>query len=265
MGPGGQGAVGQGAPGGPPGIQLRPAQARATDKWVSNAQGLSSRDVWVEAFEIERTEVTRSAYRRFLIATGYRPPHVEEPWAEDGYNWSGNDFPAGTGDHPVILVSWYDATEYCTWAGKRLPTESEWQLAALGDKSQQLTFPWGKDYDPQALNHGKMDEPNFDDSDGYLRTSPVGSFPTGASPYGLLDAFGNAWEFTSDARVDSWELVETEQKGEGWTQVHTLGPSLYVAVRGGSYFFDAEVHPEGEQNQFLPELRRKTSGFRCAE
>jgi formylglycine-generating enzyme required for sulfatase activity len=257
--------VGQGAPGGPPRIAPRALQARAAAKWVSTRQHLSPRDVWVERFEIDRTEVTRGAYKRFLVATGYRPPHVEEEWAQDGYNWSGNDYPSGTGAHPVILVSWYDATEYCGWAGKRLPTESEWQLAALGEKGQQLTFPWGQDYQADALNHGKMDEPNFDDSDGYLRTSPVGSFPSGASPYGLLDAFGNAWEFTSDARVDSWELVQAEPIAEGLAQVHTPGPSLYVAVRGGSYFFDSEAHPAGEQNEFLPELRRKTSGFRCAK
>lgn len=264
-----EGAAGQGAPGAPPRIAPRALQARATAKWVSTGQRLTPRAVWVKPFQIDRTEVTRSAYKRFLDATGYRPPHVEEDWAQEGYNWSGNDFPKGTGEHPVILVSWYDATEYCAWAGKRLPTESEWQLAALGEQSAQRSFPWGKDYDALALNHGKMDEPNFDDSDGYLTTSPVGSFPEGASPYGLMDAFGNAWEFTSDARVDAWELVETTEKrreeGEGWTDVHTPGPSLYVAVRGGSYFFDAEAHPAGEQNQFLPELRRKTSGFRCAD
>ena len=264
-----EGAAGQGAPGAPPPIAPRALQARATAKWVSTGQRLTPRAVWVKPFRIDRTEVTRSAYKRFLDATGYRPPHVEEDWAQEGYNWSGNDFPDGTGEHPVILVSWYDATEYCAWAGKRLPTESEWQLAALGEQSAERSYPWGRDYDAMALNHGKMDEPNFDDSDGYLTTSPVGSFPQGASPYGLLDAFGNAWEFTSDARVDSWELVESTEKSQGetqgWTDVHAPGPSLYVAVRGGSYFFDAAAHPAGEQNQFLPELRRKTSGFRCAD
>jgi len=231
--------------------------------WKSyGGHGLEARKVQVEGFWIDRTEVTRAAYREFLIATGYRPPYVDEEWAEDGWNWSGADFPPGTGEHPVVLVSWYDARAYCSWADKRLPSEAEWQLASLGTDGR--TFPWGDEYDADKLNHGKMEEPNFDDSDGWLYTSPVGSYPTGAGPNGLEDSFGNAWEFTEDARVDTWNQYSFSRTIGGIRDVTAPGPGLYVAVRGGAYFFDLRPNPAGERNHFLPELRRKTSGFRCA-
>ena len=77
------------------------------------------------------TEVTRKDYKEFLETTGYRPPFIAEEWAEDGWNWNGTDYPEGTAEHPVVMVSWYDAQEYCIWRGKRLPTELEWQLGFL--------------------------------------------------------------------------------------------------------------------------------------
>lgn len=247
-GPGGQPDLGAPlAPGGPAHSVQEPAQ------WTSmGGQGIEVRDVRVDAFWIAQHEVRRSEYQQFLEATGYRPPHVEEAWAEDGWNWVGTQPPEGTEDHPVVLASWYDAAEYCLWRGLRLPTEAEWQLAALGPKESASTFPWGDEYAGDRLNHGKASEPNFDDSDGFWTTAPVGSFPAGASRYGALDLFGNAWEFTSTFRLDSWDFDPS-------------GPGLYVAVRGGSYFFDSEEHPSGERNHFLSEVRRKTSGFRCAQ
>lgn len=226
--------------------------------------GVDPTPAWLDGFWIDKTEVTRADYARFLEATGYRPPHVAEAWAEDGWNWSGAAFPPDTADHPVVLTSWYDAQEYCGWAGKRLPTEAEWQLAALGPTGRDRHYPWGDQYDPSRLNHGKLDAPNFDDSDGFLTTSPAGSFPTGASPFGALDMFGNAWEFTADHRVDTWALMRSQPHQSGVRDARAPGPGLYVAVRGGSYFFDLAPNPAGERHQFLPEIRRKTSGFRCA-
>lgn len=239
--------------------------------WRSDpGRDLEPRRVRVRPFEIDRTEVTRAQYRRFLLATGYKPPYVDEDWARDGgWNWNGTDYPAGTANHPVVLVSWYDAREYCRWMHKRLPTEAEWQLAALGPAGggpdgRGRLFPWGDDYRPKALNHGRIEGDNFDASDGYRTTSPVGSFPAGRSPFGLLDAFGNAWEFTSDWRVDGWNLVEGQREGDLIVDPKAPGPGLYVAVRGGSYYFDFRPNPGGERHAFLAEIRRKTSGFRCA-
>lgn len=261
----------QRAPGGPPPIQpgvmptdLVHLSGPPVLYRSAGGQQLEPKRVRVAPFRLDRTEVTRAAYREFLEATGYRPPYVDEDWARDGWNWEDTGFPDGTGEHPVVLVSWYDAEEYCLWRGKRLPTEAEWQLAALGPESEGRSFPWGSDYDGRRLNHGKMEEPNFDDRDGFLYTSPVGSFPSGRSPYGLEDMFGNAWEFTADARVDGWSLYRYTEDAGVLVGAWAPGPALYVAVRGGSYFFDLEPNPGGERNEFLPELRRKSSGFRCA-
>jgi formylglycine-generating enzyme len=229
--------------------------------WTANpGNQMKPKLVGVTAFWIDRTEVTRKSYKEFLDATGYREPYVDEEWAGDGWNWDGTDYPEGTGDHPVVILNWYDAQEYCTWKGKSLPSEAQWQLAALGDHGDERIFPWGSEYDHSALNHGKILAPNYDDSDGYLTTSPVGIFPKGDSPSGATDMFGNAWEFTSDYRRSSWQFYKDSASGKV-----SPGPGLYVAVRGGSYFFDLRPHPGGERNEFLPEVRRKTSGFRCAK
>ena len=226
---------------------------------------LDARDVRVDDFWIDVTEVTQTQYQEFVEVTGYRPPFVNEDWAnEDAWNWPGRKPPSDKKDHPVVLVNWYDATDYCAWAEKRLPTEAEWQLAVLGPKDDERVFPWGNEYDGNKLNHGQMWMPNYDDSDGYLHTSPVGTYPAGASRYGLEDAFGNAWEWMSDFRVPSWEDTLGERDGDVIVNPHTGTVGFYAAVRGGAYFFDLRPNPAGERNGFLVELRRKTSGFRCA-
>jgi formylglycine-generating enzyme required for sulfatase activity len=223
-----------------------------------------ARIVEVPPFWIDLTEVTQAQYAEFLADTGYRPPYVDEEWAGDGWDWDGATPPADTRDHPVVLVNWHDARAYCGWAGKRLPTESEWQLAVLGPADDERPWPWGNDYDPARLNHGTLLPPNYDDSDGYERTSPVGSFPRGASRYGLQDGFGNAWEWTADHRVGTWDQILGERRGDTIVDPHTAPSGLYAAVRGGAYFFDFRPNPAGERSAFLDELRRKSSGFRCA-
>lgn len=266
--PSGTVRVGRPAPRGPPPTPppgASPGGARSSAV-ADGAMPLPpvARDVQVSSFAIDLYETTRAEYARFLEDTGYRPPYVDEEWAADGWNWSGTRFPEGTGDHPVVEVSWYDARAYCAWAEKRLPTGPEWQLAALGPASEGRDWPWGKEYDGTRLNHGKRDVPNFDDSDGYERTSPVGAFPRGASPYGLMDSFGNAWEWTADIRVQDWSET-TAGAGEGPAidpRTGTLG--LYAGARGGSYFSGFESGTLAQDNAFPVQLRRKSSGFRCA-
>ncbi len=220
------------------------------------------RRVQLSPYAIDRTEVTNADYARFLRETGYRLPSVDERWAEDGYAWHSLEEMEKLADHPVILVSWYDAREFCRWRGARLPTDAEWERAALGAEGR--AYPWGDTFDPTALNHGQAEEPFFDERDGWRKTSPVGAFPRGVSPDGLQDAFGNAWEWVEDAWGGGWESFGAQDPGATVQDPHTEGMALYRGARGGSYFFAFELNVDGERNGFIGELRRKTTGLRCA-
>ncbi|MFJ6612596.1 formylglycine-generating enzyme family protein [Streptomyces sp. NPDC091289] len=129
--------------------------------------------IHVQAFRIARTPVTVDQWARFAAATG-RPA------------------PQGSPDHPVIGIAWEEATAYCRWLGERLgldvrlPTEDEWERAARGDDGRE--FPWGDEYRTGLANLVDL---------GVGTTTPVGSFPEGASPFGVLDMAGNADEWTS--------------------------------------------------------------------
>ncbi|GDX81651.1 hypothetical protein LBMAG42_34620 [Deltaproteobacteria bacterium] len=225
---------------------------------------LPAQVVQVDGFWIDALEVSRAKYGLFLAATGYRPPHVEEEWAEKDWNWEGATPRSGSEDHPVVLTSWYDAREYCAWREARLPSEAEWQLAALGPADDQWAYPWGKTYVPGRMNRGMMATPNYDDSDdGYLTTSPVGHYPEGASRYGAQDIYGNAWEWVADIRMHNWSEVRfADARLKRGPFTTTLG--LYAGARGFSYFADPRVNLAMDHNAFPVELRRKTSGFRCA-
>jgi formylglycine-generating enzyme required for sulfatase activity len=131
--------------------------------------------VHLPAYYIDRYELTNAQYQEFVRATGYRPP----PY------WNGLQYPAGTDSYPVVMVSWEDAQSYCKWAGKRLPTEGEWEKAARPD---QRLYPWGNDFDANKANIGG--------TRGGL--TPVGSYEAGQSPFGVYDLVGNVWEWTED-------------------------------------------------------------------
>ena len=222
-------------------------------------------EIAVGDFAIDLTEVTRGQYASFLADTGYRPPYVAEPWADEGWNWYGIEADARFVDHPVVLINVYDAAAFCAWAGKRLPTEAEWQLAVLGDIDEDRVWPWGADYDGSRFNHGRMFQPSWDDTDGYAWTSPVGAYPQGKGPNGLVDGFGNAWEWASDLRTDDpADYSYDEKDGDRLVNGQARGLGLYGAIRGGSYWTDLQPNPAGERGSSLLELRRKSTGFRCA-
>jgi sulfatase modifying factor 1 len=248
-------------------IKPEPIAHSRPSRWTSvGGRGLMPRMVQIAPFMMDQTEVTRAAYSQFLTETGYRLPHVAEAWADDGWNWTDTAVDEILAKHPVVLVSFYDAEAYCRWRNKRLPSEAEWQMAALGPASDQRAFPWGSRYRDDWLNHGRMEAPNFDGSDGFSRTAPVGSFSQGRSPSGLDDMFGNVWEFTADLRIDDWGAARHDGFGSSGEMINARapGPGLRVAVRGGSFYFDFRPNPGGEWASFVPEIRRKSAGFRCA-
>jgi formylglycine-generating enzyme required for sulfatase activity len=177
------------------------------------------RTVDVDAFWIDRTEVTVAQFRVFVQATGYRTTAEQKGWAyayvESAGEWqkvTGADWRHPFGpesdaedNHPVVQVSQADAAAYCTWVGGSLPGEAQWEKAARGTDGR--IYPWGDDFDGTRLNYCDSrcgGERAFDD--GYKYTAPVGSYPTGASPYGVLDMAGNVWEWTTSRmlRGGSW-------------------------------------------------------------
>ena len=176
------------------------------------------RPLKLPAFEITRNLVTNADYARFVAATGHRAPDVNRAtWKGYGlvhpykrtrrHAWTSGKPPAGRADHPVVLVSLGDAEAYAEWLSKqtgqhwRLPSAKEWEKAARGTDGRR--FPWGDTYEPSRLN--SHDAGPFD-------TVPVGRFPSGASPYGMLDAAGQVFEWTSTATTPKRRLV----KGGSW-------------------------------------------------
>ena len=138
------------------------------------------RTVFVDAFYIDRTEVTNRQYKQFLAETGYEPKHYLDY------------LPYNAPDLPAAVLEWEDALAYAEWAGKRLPTEAEWEKAARGTDGR--FWPWGNEWDATKLSGN--DGTGL--KDGYKQTAPVAQFPQGASPYGALDMAGNLWEWVSD-------------------------------------------------------------------
>jgi iron(II)-dependent oxidoreductase len=185
-------------------------------------------EVEVAPFRMMRHEVTNQQFAAFVAASG----HVTDPERRGfGYLWDGrwrrgrgadwrhpfgpDSSIAGRADHPVVQVSAQDAAAFCRFHELRLPSEREWEFAARG--ADGCRFPWGNapPEQPSArANFGTVPCCAPDASDGYLRTAPVGSFPDGRSPAGLLDMAGNVWEWTSSGFPGRPE--EVVLRGGGW-------------------------------------------------
>jgi formylglycine-generating enzyme required for sulfatase activity len=211
------------------------------------------RRVYLDPFQIDRYEVTNLQYRRFLLAIGREPP---ERWPErymafhpDGDpGWRGTDFPAGEAMYPVVAVNWEDATAYCAWAGKRVPTEAEWEKAARG--SDGRTYPWGDGWDPNKANVGAT---------GIGYTQPVGSYPDGASPYGALDMAGSVWEWVADLYGRQYYTCAPDRNPPG----PESGTGERI-LRGGAWDSAPDhvrVSYRNATHCFGPNFR---NGFRCA-
>ncbi len=191
-----------------------------------------ARRVSLDDYYIDRHEVTVAQYKRYLEETGGAKPKFLD---HSKYNQP---------DQPVVGMTWQQAADYCRWAGKRLPSEAEWEHAARGPDA--LRYPWGNDPEELKANvRGKKD--------GYRYTAPVGRFPEGVSPYGVHDMAGNVWEWTQD-----WyqPYPGNEHKNEMY------GETLKV-IRGGSWFSNLDLARSAVRGKALPTQRMNYIGFRC--
>lgn len=201
--------------------------------------------VHLDAFAIDTTEVTVSAYKLCVDAGKCSVPKLTDP----GCNWGKVD----RGEHPINCVDWHQSVRFCNWRGKRLPTEAEWEKAARGPKAQK--YSWG-DSEPNCTL-AVMEE--SDDGCGRGGTWPVGSKPKGASPYGVLDMTGNVWEWTADWFGESYYASSPSRNPLG----PTSGPGR--VKRGGAWYFHMESLRAADREFLPPDLGRDNLGFRCAK
>jgi iron(II)-dependent oxidoreductase len=192
--------------------------------------------VYLDAFFIDKYPTTNAFYERFMDATGRAAP----------LSWNDSSFNAP--QQPVVGVSWDDADAYCRWAGKRLPTEAEWEKAARGTDGRK--YPWGEQWEASRAN---STESKFN------RTTPVGSYPSGVSPYGAYDMAGNAWEWVAD-----WYLSDYYQRSPGRNPIGPDSGSRRV-LRGGSWNDFPFLLRATYRLSYTPVNRNDYVGFRCAK
>jgi formylglycine-generating enzyme required for sulfatase activity len=205
-------------------------------------------EVTLDSFYIDKFEVTNGRYIEFVRATSHRTP--QHPKDASRNLWQKNMMPESVVDRPVVNVDWYDAEAYCKWAGKRLPTEAEWEKAARGGDDRR--FPWGN-VEPTAkhLNYNQR-------WIGEKTLMPVGSYELGKSPYGVYDMAGNVWEWVNDWYDDHYYEKSPAKnppgpetgshkvlRSSGW-QVETPLVRIFTRVKSD------------------PLIRNESTGFRCA-
>ena len=226
----------------------------------------------VQPFLIDAHPVTVGQFRIFVESTGYVTEAetfgnaavlVERQWAlVDSANWAyprGLSFPAAEDDHPVTQVSWNDAAAYADWAGKRLPTEVEWEHAARGANNDRSPYAWGASITDDGQFKANVWNGRFPLSnsgeDGYVLTSPVGTY--GETSLGLADMGGNVWEWTDD-----WYRSYAARK-----QPFTPNAQSERVQRGGSFLCEpgwCHGYRVSARSHSTPESSLFHVGFRCA-
>ena len=198
--------------------------------------------VYLDSFLIDTYEVTVGQYGAFLQETGNHPPS----------DWKAmNQF--SHQKRPVSNVDWADAAAYCKWAGKRLPTEAEWEKAARGTDGR--LYPWGNE--PPTPRHANYEQAG---SNSHGALAPVGSFEAGKSPYGLYDMAGNAWEWVSDWYDHGYYQASQPKNPEG---PPTGG---FKVIRGGSWNSSSRVLRSSDRYWDPPSFRSQYfPGFRCVK
>lgn len=233
---------------------------------INNTGGASvnNRSIFVDGFEMDRTEVTNARYHEFIRQTGRAAPGIRPfayyrkkfGWKIDGYEeysrlaapycWKDGRYPPGSGQYPVVLVSWEDAAAFARWAGLRLPTEAEWahaarQTAVPGD------YPWGPDWFPGRANTAESD---------WLGTVPAGFLTAGGNRPGILDLCGNVSEWTAD-----WFAEEPFTGGSR----NPAGPGSgkLKVMRGGNWAHPRQTATIWFRGADWPENTYVNVGFRC--
>lgn len=182
--------------------------------------GDDNQRIHLDKYLIAKTPVTNRQYKAFVDATSHRTPE----------HWTGAKPPRGKENHPVVNVSWADVVSFCRWAGVQLPSERQWEKAARGTDGR--IYPWGNDLpDATCCNFNK----------NLQGTTPVGQYPQGASPYGLLDMAGNVWEWCAD-----WYAVNERR-----------------VVRGGAWNNNANHVRAAARGRYHPDFWYNGGGFRC--
>lgn len=194
--------------------------------------------VQLTGYWIYKNLVTVGMYKKFCAAAGVQMPPVprfDKKWIQH--------------DHPIVNVTWIDALACCKWAGFRLPTEAQWEEAALGCDSRK--YPWGNDWDPSRCQN----------SVGLNQSEPsaVGSFLSGACPYGLPDMASNVWEWCTDWSAADYVKTDHGADPNGSDSDH------YKLVRGGSWGYEKpQICRAGGRYWYIPTSRGDDIGFRCA-
>ena len=216
--------------------------------------------VYLDAFHIDRYEVTNAQYKKFVDANPrWQKERIPEKYHDGDYlkHWNGNNYPPDKGKHPVVYVSWYAAMAYAEWCGKRLPTEAEWEKAARGDRYGR-DYAWGDSLDSHKANYGE----NIGD------TTPVGNYDMNG--YGLYDMTGNVWEWCLDEYDSDFYSVSPPRNPlaggtvdgilSNWRDVRRVR-----VLRGGSWISSAKFLRVSDRTRFTPRVTNKARGFRCVK
>jgi formylglycine-generating enzyme required for sulfatase activity len=245
---------------------------------------IPQREVFLSAYLIDKYPVTNAHYKRFVESGGYTQKIF---WSEAGWQYISQSNPLegdslddifhGEHDCPVVNISWYEAEAFAKWAGKRLPTEAEWEKAARGIDGRM--YPWGNEFDKTRLNCAeiKIEKP-----------TPVMKYPQGQSVYGCFDMAGNVWEWVADwydsqyyrcAPLRDPQGPATAEENPYFGRPEDVGISIYElksspasnslsgckVLRGGSWNGSGVVHIRCANRDYdEPIYKNDTIGFRCA-